>query len=176
MKKYFMGLLLAALFVTGCTPKIGEDILIEPQGNIRFDSSGPQMVMGILTLLGIGDEKGRLRLGSDLKVVNRWHSDLKLVSLTYSLDDGKESLAKGEALINKHKPMVVESGKEKIIPLLFSIDPKGLENNRVVGVLQGKRKLMLRGDIVVEVWGIQKHYPFEKEATKLVQKALNGVL
>jgi len=171
-----MGLLLAALFVTGCTPKIGEDILIEPQGNIRFDSSGPQMVMGILTLLGIGDEKGRLRLGSDLKVVNRWHSDLKLVSLTYSLDDGKESLAKGEALINKHKPMVVESGKEKIIPLLFSIDPKGLENNRVVGVLQGKRKLMLRGDIVVEVWGIQKHYPFEKEATKLVQKALNGVL
>jgi hypothetical protein len=176
MKKYFMGLLLVALLVTGCTPKIGEDILIEPQGNIRFDSSGPQMVMGILTLLGIGDEKGRLRLGSDLKVVNRWHSDLKLVSLTYSLDDGKESLAKGEALINKHKPMVVESGKEKIIPLLFSIDPKGLENNRVVGVLQGKRKLMLRGDIVVEVWGIQKHYPFEKEATKLVQKALNGVL
>lgn len=171
-----MGLLLVALLVTGCTPKIGEDILIEPQGNIRFDSSGPQMVMGILTLLGIGDEKGRLRLGSDLKVVNRWHSDLKLVSLTYSLDDGKESLAKGEALINKHKPMVVESGKEKIIPLLFSIDPKGLENNCVVGVLQGKRKLMLRGDIVVEVWGIQKHYPFEKEATKLVQKALNGVL
>lgn len=171
-----MGLLLAALFVTGCTPKIGEDILIEPQGNIRFDSSGPQMVMGILTLLGIGDEKERLRLGSDLKVVNRWHSDLKLVSLTYTLDDGKESLAKGEALINKNKPIVVESGKEKMIPLLFSIDPKGLENNRVVGVLQGKRKLMLRGDIVVEVWGIQKHYPFEKEATKLVLKALNGVL
>lgn len=168
--------LLAALFITGCTPKIGEDILIEPQGNIRFDASGSQMVIGVLTLLGIGDEKERLRLGSDLKVVNRWHSDLKLVSLTYSLDDGKESLAKGEALIKKNKPMIVESGKEKMIPLFFSIDPKGLENNRVVGVLQGKRKLMLRGDIVVEVWGIQKHYPFEKEATKLIQKALNGVL
>lgn len=172
MKNILLSVLLA-LLIGGCaTPKIGEDILIEPQGNIRFDNSGSQMMMGILTLLGIGDEKEPLRLGSDLKVVNKWHSDLKVVSLSYTLEDEKEALVKGNAVIDSNNPIVVESGKEKMIPLVFAIDLKNLDSKRVIGIIQSKRKLILKGDAVIQVWGIQHHYPFEKDSTKLIQKAL----
>jgi hypothetical protein len=174
MKKYLM-IVLTGLLIGGCVaPKIGEDILIEPQGNIRFENSGSQIVVGILTLLGIGGEHQPFRLGSDLKVINKWHSDMKLISLTYTLQDEKEGILKGEAIIDKNKSMVVESGQEKMIPLVFVIDPKSLDTNRVIGIFQSKRKLILRGDAVIEVWGIQHHYPFEKEVTKLIVKALKG--
>ncbi len=162
-----------ALLIGGCAaPKIGEDILIEPQGNIRFENSGSELVMGILTLLGVGDETQPIRLGSDLKVVNKWHSDLKLVSITYALEDEKVRIVQGEAVIDKHNPIVIESGKEKIIPLVFAIDPKSLDSKRILGIVQSKHKLILKGDAVIQVWGIQHHYPFEKDSTKLIQKAL----
>lgn len=167
-------ILLAGLLIGGCAPKIGQDILIEPQGNIRFENSGSQIMMGILTLLGVGNEKEPLRLGSDLKVTNKWHSDLKLISLTYTLEDENEEIVKGEAIIEKNKSIVVESGKDKIIPLVFAIDSKSLNSNRMIGIFQSKRKLILRGDAVIEVWGIQHHYPFEKEVTKLIVKALKA--
>lgn len=168
--------LLFGLLIGGCsTPKIGKDILIEPQGNVRFENSGNQMVIGILTLLGIGDENEPIRLGSDLKVVNKWHSNMTLVSLTYSLDDDKVCLAKGEAKIDPFHPMMIESGKEKMIPLVFSIEMKTLDSKRVIGIMQAKRKLVLRGDVVIEVWGFEHHYPFERDATKLVLKVLKGV-
>lgn len=164
---------LLVLLMGGCaTPKIGEDILIEPQGNIRFENSGPELVMGILTLLGVGDENQPIRLGSDLKVINKWHSDLKLVSLTYALEDVKVEIVKGEAVIGKNNPIVIESGKEKTIPLVFAIDPKSLDSKRVLGIIQSKRKLILKGDAVIQVWGMQYHYPFERDSTKLIQNAL----
>ncbi|MDD5159323.1 MAG: hypothetical protein PHI47_04680 [Sulfuricurvum sp.] len=178
MKNIFVFVVLL-LLVGGCaTPKIGEDILIEPQGNIRFENSGSELVMGILTLLGVGDENQPIRLGSDLKVINKWHSNLKLVSLTYRLEDEKEGIIKGEAAIGKNNPIVIESGKEKMIPLVFTIDPKSLDSKRMMGIIQSKHKLILKGDAVIEVWGIQHHYPFEKDSTKLIQKALikGGVL
>jgi hypothetical protein len=170
---------LLAVLIGGCaTPKIGEDILIEPQGNIRFENSGPELVMGILTLLGVGGENQPIRLGSDLKVINKWHSDLKLVSLIYELEDEKVGIVKGEAVIGKNNPIVIESGKEKIIPLVFAIDPKSLDSKRVLGIVQSKRKLILKGDAVIQIWGIQHHYLFEKDSTKLILKALakGGVL
>ncbi|HZF70619.1 hypothetical protein [Sulfuricurvum sp.] len=174
MKKQWI-ILFAGLLIGGCAaPKIGQDILIEPQGNIRFENAGSQMMMGILTLLGVGNEKEPLRLGSDLKVINKWHSDLKLISLSYTLDDENEGIVSGEAIIDKNKSIIVESGKEKIIPLVFAIDPKTLNSNRMIGIFQSKRKLILRGDAVIEVWGIQHHYPFEKEVTKLIVKALKA--
>lgn len=178
MKKLLLFALLVVLMGGCATPKIGEDIVIEPQGNIRFENSGPELVMGILTLLGVGDENQPIRLGSDLKVINKWHSDLKLVSLTYALEDEKVGIVKGEAVIDKNNPIVIESGKEKIIPLVFAIDPKSLDSKRVLGIIQSKRKLILQGDAVIQVWGISHHYPFEKDSTKLIQKALikGGVL
>lgn len=178
MKNIFVFAVLV-LSMGGCaTPKIGEDILIEPQGNIRFENSGPELVMGILTLLGVGGENQPIRLGSDLKVINKWHSDLKLVSLTYTLEDEKEGIIKGEVVIGKNNPIVIESGKEKIIPLGFVIDPKSLDSKHVMGLIHSKRKLILKGNAVIEVWGIQHCYPFEKDSTNLIQKALfkGGVL
>lgn len=176
MKKAHYLILLFGVLIGGCaTPKIGEDILIEPQGNVRLENSGTQMVFGLLTLLGLGEGDEPIRLGSDLKVVNKWHSDMRLVSLTYTLNDDQVSLANGEAKIEPLHPMIIESGKEKMIPLVFSIHMKTLDTKRVMGIIQAKRKLILRGDVVIEVWGFEHHYPFERDATKLVLKALNGV-
>ena len=173
--KIFFNILIIGVLIGGCaTPKIGKDILIEPQGNIRFENSGSQIMLGLLTLLGVGNGHEALRLGSDLKVINKWHSDMKLISLNYTLQDEKEGLVTGEAIIDKNKSILIESGKEKIIPLVFSIDPKSLDTNRIIGIFQSKRKLILKGDALIEVWGIQYRYPFEKEVTKMVVKALKG--
>lgn len=168
----------AAAFIlfTGCTPKMGKDILIEPQGGIRLENTRDEVMLGVLWLLGAPVEKEAIRLGGDIKVVNRWHSDMKLVSLSYSLNDGPESIARGEACINDHTSWVIASGKEKIIPLSLRIDTERLSLNRINGVLQSKRKLFLKGEAVIEVWGFQKHYFFEKEGTKEIQKALKKLL
>lgn len=151
---------------------MGKDILIEPEGNIRVENTESELVLGVLSLLGASVNNGPIRLGSDLKVSNRWHSDLKLVSLSYTLNDEKSRLGEGEAVIDTLHPFVVASGEQKIIPLVLRIDPKRLSANQILGIMQAKRKVFLRGEAVIELWGIQKHYLFEKEATKLIQKAL----
>lgn len=174
MKKIF-SIALAALLLGGCAPKIGKDILIEPQGNIRWENTQTEMILGVLSLLGVPTKQGDIRLGSDLKLVNKWHSDIKLVSLTYTLADGKDLIARGQADTGTSKSIVIASGSQKIIPLEFRVDPKQLTDSRILGVLQSKRKLLVKGEAVIEVWGIEKHHPFEKEVTSVVQKALKGV-
>ncbi|ADR34912.1 hypothetical protein Sulku_2252 [Sulfuricurvum kujiense DSM 16994] len=173
--KHFFPLALAALLIGGCAPKIGKDILIEPQGNIRWENSQTEMILGVLSLLGIPTKQGEIRLGSDLKLLNKWHSDIKIVSLTYTLEDEKEVIAKGEANTGVSKSILVPSGAQKTLPLEFRIDPKRLTDNRILAILQSKRKLFVKGEAVIEVWGIEKHHSFEKEVTSIVQKALKGV-
>jgi len=173
--KHFFPLALAALLISGCAPKIGKDILIEPQGNIRWENSQTEMILGVLSLLGVPTKQGEIRLGSDLKLLNKWHSDIKIVSLTYTLEDEKEVIAKGEANTGVSKSVLVPSGTQKIIPLEFRIDPKRLTDNRILAILQSKRKLFVKGEAVIEVWGIEKHHRFDKEVTSVVQKALKGV-
>jgi LEA14-like dessication related protein len=172
--KNIAAIALAALLINGCTPKMGEDIRIEPQGNLRWENSGSEVMLGIFSLLGASVEKEEIRIGTDLKVLNKWHSDIKVVSLTYTLSEDQEPLADGEAKRSTTNPIVIASGEEKIIPLILRVDPKRLRMNRLLSLIQSKRRLVIKGDAVIEVWGIQKHYPFEKEATKLVQKALKG--
>lgn len=166
---------MAVLLLGGCTPKIGKDILIEPQGNIRWENSQAEVMMGVLSLLGISTKSGDIRLGSDLNVINKWHSDIKILSLDYTLSDGKEVIAQGEAKKEGSKSFLIPSGAQKSIPLEFRIDTKQLNNSRVLGILQSKRKLFVRGDVIIEIWGIEKHHRFEKEVTTVIQKALNGV-
>lgn len=166
----------ALILFSGCAPKMGKDILIEPQGGIRLENTQNEVMLGVLWLLGAPVEKEAIRLGGDIRVVNKWHSDMKLVSLIYALNDGLDTIANGEARIHDNHSWVIESGKEKVIPLLLRIDTERLNLNRINGVLQSKRKLMLKGEAVIEVWGIQKHYFFEKEATKEIQKSLKKVL
>lgn len=175
MKKY-LSIGIAAILLTGCAPKMGEDILIQPEGNIRLESSSNTVMLGVLALIGAPVERGAICIGTDVKVVNKWHSDITLVSLNYTLREGEEILAQGEAKTELLKPLVIASGTQKIIPLTFRIEPERLTPERVLGIVQSKRKLVVRGDAVIKVWGIEKHYPFEKETTKLVQKSLKGAL
>lgn len=174
MKPIFL-LALSAFLIGGCAPKIGQDILIEPQGNVRWENSQTEMILGVLSLLGVPTKQGDIRLGSDLKLLNKWHSDIKIVSLTYTLEDDKEVIARGEANTGTSKSILVPSGTQKIVPLEFRIDPKRLTDNRILGILQSKHKLFVKGEAVIEVWGIEKHHTFKKEVTSVVQKALKGV-
>ena len=173
--KNLVSLAMVALLLGGCTPKIGEDILIEPQGNIRWENSQAEVMMGVLSLLGISTKSGEIRLGSDLNVINKWHSDIKILSLDYTLSDGKEVIAQGEAKKEGLKPFLIPSGAQKSIPLEFRINTKQLNSSHVLGILHSKRKLFVRGEVIVEIWGIEKHHHFEKEVTTIIQKAFNGV-
>lgn len=174
MKK-IVAIALIAFLLGGCAPKIGKDILIEPQGNIRWENTQAEMVLGVLSLLGVPTKQGEIRLGSDLKLINKWHSDIKIVSLTYTLEDDKEIFAQGEANTGSSKSILIPSGAQKNIPLEFRIDPKRLTDSRVLAILQSKRKLFVKGEAVIEVWGIEKHHLFEKEVSSVVKKALKGV-
>lgn len=174
MKKYLSSVLIVIL-LAGCAPKIGKDIFIEPQGNLRWENTQAEMVLGVLSLLGMSTKSGEIRLGSDLKVVNKWHSDISVVSLTYTLIDTKEVIARGEAKSGGAYSFIIPSGGEKVIPLEFRIDTKHLSSNRILAIVQSKRKLYVRGEAVIEVWGIQKRHLFDKEVTSVIQKALTGV-
>lgn len=167
-------LALTALLIGGCAPKMGKDILIEPEGNVRFENTGAEMVLGMLSILGASVESQPIKLGSDLNVINHWHSDLKLVSLKYTLEMEKETIASGEAAVNETHPFIVETGAQKRLPLLLRIDPKRLNTSRVMGIIQAKGSIFLKGDADLEVWGMQKHYTFEKDATALIQKAIKN--
>lgn len=173
--KRSLSLFAIGLLIAGCAPKMGKDILIEPQGNIRWENSQAEVMLGVLSLLGVSTKSGEIRLGSDLLVSNKWHSDIKVVSLKYTLNDGKEMIAQGEMNTVGSKTIVIPSGAQSSIPLSFRIDTKQLNSTRFLGILQSKRKLYVRGEAVIEVWGIEKHHPFEKEVTAVIQKALSGV-
>lgn len=173
--KFFISVVAVILFA-GCAPKMGKDIIVEPQGNLRLESSKAEAIIGVLALLGLPSEKDLIHLGSDLKIINKWHSDVKIISLTYALSDEKGNIAEGEAKTDLTKPLLVSSGSEKILPLAFRIELKRLNGNRIMEILESKRKLTVKGNVVLEVWGIQHTYPFEKEATKVVQKAIKGYL
>lgn len=172
----FAAAALTVLLLGGCAPKLGKDIFVEPEGNVRWENSGSEVVLGVLSLLGAPLQSAPIRIGSDLKVNNQWHSDFKVVSLTYALVDDKERFAQGQAKIDTLGSMLIPSGESKIIPLELEVDPRGLKSDRIIGIVKAKRKVMLKGELIIEVWGIRKHYPFEKEATALIQKALKSAM
>ncbi|MBN2871046.1 MAG: hypothetical protein JXK04_08855 [Campylobacterales bacterium] len=176
MKKT-IAIALAAFLIGGCAPKIGKEILIEPEGTLRLDTTGIDLLLGVLSVLGAPIEAKTIRIGSDLKITNHWHSDLKVVSLTYALKEGDDVFAEGNGKIGEEGFAIIPVGEEKKLPLVLRIDPERLTPQRLTGIYQGTRELMLQGDLVVEVWGWRKHYRFEKDATKLIEKALkkNGL-
>jgi hypothetical protein len=172
--RYASLIIASILFFSGCTPKIGEDIFIEPQGNIRLESSQTEVILGVLSLLGVRTKSGDIRLGSDLMIRNQWHSDITLVSLEYTLTDGVENIVRGEVKKDPKAVFIVASGEEKIIPLEFRFDAQQLNSNRVLRLLDGKKKMFIRGEAVLKIWGIEKRHPFEKEVTQVIRKALKG--
>jgi hypothetical protein len=174
MKKFLIFSLILG-FLSGCTPKMGKDILIEPSGHLRLENTKSEVVLGILSLLGASTDREAIRIGTDVNITNRWHSELKLKSFTYTLVEGKETLAHGSACINGDKGFSVAPNTQRVLPLRIEIDSKYITFNRVVTIIQEKGKLTLNGEAVVEVWGMEYHYTFTKDATLLIHKALNKV-
>ena len=155
----------------GCTPKVGKEIFIEPQGNLRWESSQTDAVLGVLSLLGISAKNGEIALGTDVAFINRWHSDIVIRSLTYTLTDTKTIVAAGEI----KGPYRIASGGEQTIPVVFRIETNHLNDKRILSLIRSQHKLFIRGEALIEVWGIEKRYPFEKEVGKALQKRLTGV-
>lgn len=172
--KLYVYLIALLIVIGGCAPKMGKDILIEPSDHLRWENTKSDVVLGILSLLGAPAHREAIRMGTDVYITNRWHSEMKLKSLTYALVEGKETLAHGSACINGDKGFSVAPNTQGTLPLTIEIDPKYITFNRVVMIMQQKGKLTLAGEAVVEVWSMEYRYAFSKDATLLVNKAING--
>ncbi len=162
------------ILFSGCSPKMGKDVLVEPVGNVRWENSKSELLLGVLSLLGASKDKEAIRIGTDVNVTNRWHSELTLTQLSYALMDGNQTLAKGYARIDGVKGFTVVPHTSRILPLAIAIDPKSITMGRVIEVMQEKRKLTLKGEAVLEVWGQTHRVPFKKDATKVISKAFRG--
>ncbi|OYZ65557.1 MAG: hypothetical protein B7Y17_03265 [Sulfuricurvum sp. 24-42-5] len=172
--KNFLLLTVILLLLSGCAPKMGKDVLIEPSGHLRWENTKSEVVLGILSLLGGSADREAIRIGTDVTISNRWHSELKLKSFTYVLIEGKETLAHGSARISGDKGFSVAPNEQRVLPLAIEIDSKYITFDRVVKIMQEKSKLTFNGVAVVEVWGVEYNYAFSKDATLLIHKALNG--
>lgn len=172
MKQLITILLLMSVFV-GCAPKMGKDIFIEPAGDVRLESSGSDILLGFMALIGSKENKEGIKIVTDVKVTNRWHSDITLHSLKYKLGDDNSSVAQGEIKYDITKKSVFASGKEKIVPLELRVDLNKASIIQLYGVMQSKRKIFLKGEIVVEVWGVEKHYDFKEDVTARLSKEMN---
>lgn len=172
--KNFLLLTLILLLFSGCAPKMGKDVLIEPSGHLRWENTKSEVALGILSLLGAPADREAIRIGTDVTITNRWHSEMKLKSFTYVLTEGKQKLAHGLASVNGTGGFSVAPNTQRVLPLSIEIDPKYITFNRVIGIIQEKNKLTISGEAVVEVWGIEYRYAFSKDATLLIHKALNG--
>lgn len=160
-------------YLSGCAPKMGKDVIIEPSGHLRWENTKSEVALGILSLLGGPSDHEAIRIGTDVTITNRWHSELKLKSFTYTLAEGKQILAHGSARIHDDKGFGVAPDTQRVLPLTIEIDPKYITFNRVVSIMQEKSKLTLKGEALVEVWGMEYRYGFSKDATLLIHKALN---
>lgn len=172
--KLLLVLIALLLVMGGCAPKMGKDVLIEPSGHLRWENTKSEVALGILSLLGGPADTEAIRIGTDVTITNRWHSEMKLKSFTYVLTQGKQNLAHGLASINGTAGFSVTPNTKRVLPLTIEIDPKYITFNRIIGIIQEKNKLTISGEAVVEVWGIEYRYAFSKDATLLIHKALNG--
>lgn len=166
----FVPLLISLFLITGCMPKMGEDISIEMGSDVRLENSQAEVVLGMLSIFGGTKAKIPLKIGGDVHIINRWHSDLKLVSLDYTLADEKGNLASGSAKVDPKAPFVVAAHTQKKLPLLLVVEPASLNAARITAMTRSKGKVMLRGEAVVHVWGKEIRYPFEKDAKKLFEQ------
>lgn len=166
----FILLLSSVFLISGCMPKMGEDFAIETGSDIRLENSQAEVVLGMLSIFGGTNKKIPLKIGGDIIIINRWHSDLKLISLEYALVDEKGKVASGSANIDTKTPFIVTSHTQKKLPLLLIVDIASLNSARVMAMMHSKGKVTLRGEAVVQVWGKEIRYPFEKDAKKIYDR------
>ena len=172
MKKIY--LLIPLIFIlVGCAPKMGKDIIIEPQGNIRLESSKADIALELLFVIGLRSSSNGIRLGSDVKIINRWMNDIVLRSLSYTLADSHEEFAHGEVILDGKKPIVITSNSEKNIPITLLVEPSKISIGRIEKILASKQPLYIRGIATIQVWGISHSYVFDKEISQYIAKALS---
>jgi hypothetical protein len=161
------------IMIGGCaTPKIGKDIIIEPQGNLRLETSKADIAMEILSVMGLPASSRGIRLGSDVKISNHWKSDITLHSLTYVLTDTHSDFASGEVTLDASQPIIIAPNTEKSIPLTLLIEPTKLSITQLAPMLESKQPLYLQGTATIEVWGFKHHYTFDKDIGEYLTKAL----
>lgn len=165
-------LIAVLVILSGCAPKLGEDLLIEPQGTLRLESSKADIAMEILSAIGLPASRKGIRVGSDVKIINHWKSDITLRSLTYTLTDTHQDFASGEAALEGAAPIVIAANSEKIIPLTLLIEPSKLSTEQFLELLDSKHALHLQGSAVISVWGIPHRYTFDKDIGKYLTKKL----
>lgn len=168
--RHFILFLISLFLITGCMPKMGEDIAIEMGSDVRLENSQAEVVLGMLSIFGGTKAKIPLKIGGDVHIINRWYSDLKLVSLDYTLADEKGNLASGSAKVDPAGPFVVAAHTQKKLPLMLVIETGSLNTARIMAMSRSKGKVTLRGEAVVKVWGKEIRYPFEKDAKKLFEQ------
>lgn len=153
---------------------MGKDIIIEPQGNIRLESSKADIALEILSVIGLRTSSNGIRLGSDVKIINHWMNDITLHSLSYTLvDSQEEEFAHGEVILDGKKPMVIASNSEQNIPITLLVEPSKISIGRIEKILASKQPLYIRGSATIQVWGISHSYAFDKEISKYIAKALS---
>lgn len=151
MNKYF--LILFLLLLSGCTPKLGKDILIgiEP-GSVSLENTKTEISLTLLSFIGAPTEKSSLKLRGLLNIENKWWKDIELKSVKYSLlQDGKE-VAHGKAIIQKDF-INIESGLKHQIPLLLEVETNNLKTSKMLKRLTNKDVMEIEGTVVVSVFG-----------------------
>ena len=151
-------------------PKMGQDIAFEMGSDVRIESSKADIMLGMLSIFGASNEKVPLKVGGDIKIINRWYSDLKVVSLEYALVDETGKVASGSAKIDPKSPFVITAHTQRNLPLLLQIDTSSLNPARLMAMTKPSGKVTLKGEAVVQVWGKELRYPFERDAKKIFEK------
>ena len=146
--------LIAALFA-GCMPKLGKDILIEPQKNIIIKSSKSDMARGLFSVFGIGSTN--IKIATDVKVTNNSNSNITIKKLSYVIKQESKTIATGEL----KDAVLVESKRQNNISLPLDINISQLSLSDILGT--NKKTLTIEGDATLEFWWMEHHKHFSEK-------------
>lgn len=139
----------------GCTPKIGKDILIEPQKNIIIKSSKSDMARGLFSAFGIGNTN--IKVATDVKVTNNSSSDITIKKLNYAIKQESRTIATGEL----KGAVLVASKTQNSISLPLDINTSQLSFGDLFGT--NKKELTIDGDAIFEFWWMEHHKNFSEK-------------
>lgn len=160
---FIFGLLLA-----GCAPKLGEDIIIKPEGKIYLMQSKMDVTKSVLNWIGGSKDKNEINLKSHVKIENKWHSDITLKSLKCDLIEKDKILAKTTTKDNYQT--TIASGKSAILPILFSVDMRDVDMSHMIDLARKSTFFMqLKGTAIISLYGIDITKEFTKELDDLVK-------
>lgn len=163
-------IVLMGLFVAGCAPKLGEDIIIKPEGKVYLEQSKTEVAKNLINWVSGSKAKNEILLKSHIKIENKWHSDISLVSLDCDLVEKNRVLVKTKMKKDPSGMATIKSGGSKIIPLFFNVDMNSVNFDHIMALIQKNTFFMqLKGVAVVNLYGIDITKEFTKEVDDLVK-------